>query len=53
MILTSFNVYFVFGYACIMCSCRKTAVWLFLFFLGHGLAFLMKTGWNPANRQSG
>ena len=36
MFLTSFNVYFVFGYACIMCICRKTTIWLFL---GHGLAF--------------
>jgi len=42
MFLTSFNAYFVFGFACIMCICRKTAIWLFL---GHGLAFLVKTGW--------
>jgi len=34
MFLTSFNVYFVFGYACIMCICRKTAIWLFLAFFG-------------------
>jgi len=26
----------MFGYACIMCICRKTAIWLFL---GHSLAF--------------
>jgi len=39
MFLTSFNVYFMFGYACIMCICRKTAIWLFLAFLGHGLTF--------------
>jgi len=30
MFLTSFNVYFVFGYAFIMCICRETAIWLFL-----------------------
>ena len=29
MFLTSFNVYFVFGYACIMCICLKTAIWIF------------------------
>jgi len=28
--VTTINVYFVFGYACIMCICRKTAIWLFL-----------------------
>jgi len=44
MFLTSFNVYFVFGYACFMCICLKTAIWLFL---GQGLAFFMKTGWQP------
>jgi len=37
MFLTSFNVYFVFGYACIMCICLKTAIWL----------VLVKTGWQP------
>jgi len=26
MFLTSFNVYFVFGYSCVMCIRRKTAV---------------------------
>jgi len=26
MFLTSFNVYFVFGYACFMCICLKTAI---------------------------
>jgi len=36
MFMTSFNVYFVFGYSYIMCICRKTAIWLFL---GYGLAF--------------
>ena len=30
MFLTSFNVYFVFGYAYFMCICFKTAIWLFL-----------------------
>jgi len=29
MFLTSFNVYFVLGYACCMCKCLKTAIWLF------------------------
>ena len=29
MFLTSLNVYFVFGYACFMCICLKTAIWLF------------------------
>jgi len=29
MVLTSFNVYFVFGYAYLMCICCKTANWLF------------------------
>jgi len=32
MFLTSFNGYFVFGYACIVYIRRKTAVWLFLTF---------------------
>jgi len=27
--LTSFIVYFVFGYACFMCICLKTTIWLF------------------------
>jgi len=34
MFLTTFKVYFVFGYACIMCTCRKIAIWLFLAFFG-------------------
>jgi len=29
MFLTSFNVNFVFGYACFICICLKTAIWLF------------------------
>jgi len=29
MSLTTFNIYFVFGYACFMCIRLKTAVWLF------------------------
>ena len=33
--LTSFNMYFVFGYACFTCICLKTAIWLFW---GQGLA---------------
>jgi len=32
MFLTSFNVYFVCGYAYFMCICFKTAIWLFLAF---------------------
>ena len=36
MVLTSFNVYFVFGYAYFMCICCKTAIWIFL---GQSLAF--------------
>jgi len=36
MFLTSFNVNFVFGYACLMCVCLKTAIRLFS---GQGLAF--------------
>jgi len=39
MFLTSFNIYFVFGYACSMCICLKTAVWLSLAFFGQGLDF--------------
>ena len=39
MVLTSFNVYFVCGCACFMCICLKTAIWLFLAFLGQGLDF--------------
>jgi len=34
MFLTSFNVYFVFGYAYFMCICLKTAIWHFLAFWG-------------------
>jgi len=45
MFLTSFDIRFVFGYACFMCiSCLKTAIWLVL---GQGLAFLVKTDWQP------
>jgi len=29
LFLTSFSVYFVFGYACFMCVSLKTAIWLF------------------------
>jgi len=36
MFLTGFNVYFVFGYACFMSMCLKSAVWLFWW---QGLAF--------------
>jgi len=45
MFLTSFDIRFVFGYACFMCIlCLKTAIWLVL---GQGLAFLVKTDWQP------
>jgi len=44
MFLTSFNVYVVFGYAHFMCTCLKTAIWLFL---GQSLAFLVVAGWQP------
>jgi len=47
MFLTSFNVYFVFGYACFMCICLKTAIWLLLAFFGTRSVFFMKTGWQP------
>jgi len=36
MFLTSFNIWFVRGYACFLCIYLKTAIWLFL---GQGLAF--------------
>jgi len=34
MVLTSFNVYFLIGYAYFMCICCKTAIRLFLAFFG-------------------
>jgi len=43
MFLTSFNVYFVFGYAWFMCG-LYVLKWLSIF-LGQDLAFLVKTGW--------
>jgi len=48
MFLTSFSVYFVFGYACIMCICRKTATWLFWDMVW---LFLVKTCWHPGGGQ--
>jgi len=42
MFLMSFNVYFVFGYACFKCICLKTSIWIFL---RQGLAILVTTGW--------
>ena len=39
MFLTSSNIYFVFGYACFISTCFKTAIWLCLFFLRQGLVF--------------
>jgi len=47
MFLTSLNVCFVCGCACFMCICLKTDIWLFLAFMGQGLALLVKTGWQP------
>jgi len=40
-----FNIYFVFGYACSMCICLKTAIWLFCLFWDKVWIFLVKTGW--------
>ena len=42
LVLTS--IYFVFGYACFMRICLKITIWILL---GQGLAFLVKTGWQP------
>ena len=39
MFLTSFNIYFVFEYACFTWICLKTGIWLFLAFLGQFLFF--------------
>jgi len=36
MFMTSFNVYFVFGYGYIMCICHKTAIWVFFLFAFFG-----------------
>jgi len=44
IILTSFNVYFVFDYACFLCICCKTAI---CFFWDKDRIFLVKTGWQP------
>jgi len=41
MFPTSFNIHFVFGYACFPCA-YETAI---CFFMGQGLFFLVKTGW--------
>jgi len=50
MFLRSFNIYFVFGYACFMCICLKTAIWLFW---DKVWLFLVKTGWQPWRTMSG
>ena len=39
MFLTSFIVYFVCGCGCFICICLRTATWVYLAFLGQGLAF--------------
>jgi len=41
LFLMNCKAYFVFGYACTMCICRQTAIWLSL---GHGLAFFGENG---------
>jgi len=44
----SFNINFVFGYACFMCICLKTATWLFMACFGTRFGFfLVKSGWQP------
>jgi len=49
MFLTSFNVYFVFGYAYFMCICFKTATGLFLvFFVRRPGFFWRRQVGNPA-----
>jgi len=44
MFPTTFNIHFVFGYACFMCICLETAIWLFWassgFFVEDGFAAL-------------
>jgi len=47
MFLTSFDVYFVFGYACFTCICLKTSICLFLSFFGTRSGFFGEhtTGW--------
>ena len=44
MFLTSFNVYFVFGYACFMCLCLKTTIHIFG---GKVWLFMVRTSWQP------
>ena len=46
MFMTSFNIYFVFGYACFMCMCHKLRL-LPDFFWDKVWLFLVKTGWQP------
>ena len=55
MVLTSFNVYFVFVYAYFMCSlyAAKLLSGLFWLFLGQSLAFLVKIGWQPCSAATG
>jgi len=49
MFLISFNIYFVFGYACFMYICLKTAIWLFGFFWDKVWLFLVKAGWQSCS----
>jgi len=44
MFSTSANIKFVFGYACLMCICLTTAIWLFWDKVG---LFVVKTVWQP------
>jgi len=51
MFLTSFDVHFVFGYACFMYICIKTAIWLFSGLLWDKVwLILVKTGWQPCQK---
>jgi len=43
MFRTTFNDYFVFGYAYFMCICIKSLICFF----GAWSVFLLKTGWQP------
>jgi len=47
MCLMSFNINFMFGYACFMRISLKTAVWLFLTSFGTRPGFFVKTGCSP------
>jgi len=44
-ILTSFNIYFVFGYACFVCVMCMLYGYYLAFCGFFGTSFLVKTGW--------